>query len=193
MRGCLTPSEMALPTNIVVVNWTLLPFELWDYVFRYHVVDEYDALRLAQTCTTRWEVYKSNGAKEWAWRNRWIREVQELDKYFEHNWKGTRRCSDDKKEGAWRMWYDNGQLRWESHWVDGKRHGFRGWYDDGQLHWESQCVYGKQHGFDWTWYDNGQLFWEIHWVDGKKHGMEYVWNQNGVMRYKINWVHGVRR
>ena len=59
-----------------VVNWLLLPPELWDYVLRYHVVDEYDALRLARTCTALWEVYKSNGVKEWAWHNRWTRDCQ---------------------------------------------------------------------------------------------------------------------
>ena len=146
------------------VDWLLLPLELWDYVFRYHVVDEYDALRLAQTCTTLWEVYKSNGVKEWAWRNRWTREVNQI--LYCCPFKGAMRWSDGKKEGAWRLWYDNGELHWKEHWVD-----------------------GKQHGLERGWYGNGQLRWEEYWVDGKQHGVSRRWDTNGVITYEKNWVH----
>ena len=150
------------------VDWISLPFELWDYVFRYHVVDEYDALRLAQTCTALWEVYKSNGVKEWAWRNRWTREVKECR--FINTWTGARRCSDDKKEGTWRISYDKEPFSFEQHWVDGKMHGLsRSWYDDGQLHWEE------------------------HWVNGKRHGLRRWWYRNGVIDYEKNWVHRVEQ
>ncbi len=149
------------------VDWLLLPFELWDYVFRYHVVNEYDALRLAQTCSTLWEVYKSNGVKEWAWRNRWTREVEEIH-YDNDKWKGAKRWSDGKKDGAWRAWYADGELHWKEHWVNGKQHGLdRGWYENGQLHWEEHWVDGKRHGLSRTWDYNGQLRWERHWADGK--------------------------
>ncbi len=124
---------MALPTNIVVVNWTLLPFELWDYVFRYHVVDEYDALNFARTCTVLWEVYKSNGVKEWAWRNRWTRRINIL--LQDQLEIGFIRWSDDKREGIWVVYKDYGEWLWmEEHYVNGKLHGSkREWYRNGRL------------------------------------------------------------
>ena len=197
------------------VDWLLLPLELWDYVFRFWVVDEYHALRLAQTCTTLWEVYKSNGVKEWAWRNRWIKEAEAWGTCG--YWKGAERCSDLKKEGVWRSFYHARQLWREEHWVDGKLHGVtRAWHNNGQLacerHWQNgkehglrrewkdneqlwfECpfVYGKRHGLSREWYENGQLHWEDHWVDGKGHGFS-AWDQNGVITYEKNWVYGVEQ
>ena len=169
------------------VDWLLLPPELWDYVFRYHVVDEYDALRLAQTCTALWEVYKGNGVKEWAWRNRWIREVDE--NMFGNNWNGTRRWSDGKKEGTWQT---DGEPCCEDHWANGELHGLDlAWHHNRQLNWETHWVYGKQHGLSRSWYENGQLRWEENWVDGKEHGLWRACSENGVKYYEKNWVHGV--
>ncbi len=160
--------------------WLLLPLELWDYVFRHHVVDEHDALRLAQTCTTLWEVYKSNGVKEWAWHNRWIREVDEV--HYGIKWKGTKRWSDDNKECTWRALYTNGQLNCERHFGGGELHGLdRGWHASGKLWWEHYWVDGERHGFEREWYDNGQLRLVRHWANGKLYGLRNWWDQNGVM------------
>ena len=172
------------------VDWLSLPFELWDYIVRYHVVDEYDALRLAQTCSTLWEVYKSNGVKQWAWGNRWIRDVEQTK--WGDNWKGAMRWSDDKKERVWRSLYDNGELHWEEHWVDGKKHGLaRGWCGNGQLRREEHWVDGKLHGLARGWHYNGKLWWEEHWVDGKKHGLRRQFLSNGKLAWETHWVHGI--
>ncbi len=174
------------------VDWLLLPLELWDYVFRHHVVDEYDALRLAQTCVTLWEVYKSNGVKEWAWHNRWTGEVEEWYEFYENNWKGPRRLSNFKKEGVWRTLHENGQPSCETHWMNGKEHGLsRGWYENGQLRWENHRVNGELHGLERIWHVTGQLYWENHWASGELHGLERWWDTNGVMIDEKNWVHGV--
>ena len=179
------------------MDWLLLPLEVWDYLFRYHVVDEYDALRLAQTCTTLWEVYKGNGVKEWAWRNRWTREVNPL--LWGTKWKGLMRWSDNKKEGTWLAWHYNNKQWREQHYVNGELHGMeRSWYDNGQLS-EVQQIWenGKRYGLERAWHRNGLLYLETRWVRGKRHGLERRlidtrrwierhWANGSVSRFKPN-------
>ena len=64
-------------------------------------------------------------------------------------------------------WSDNGQLRWENNYKNGKRHGFwRGWDDNGQLRWEDNYKGGKRHGISRGWHENGQLDYENNYNEG---------------------------
>jgi hypothetical protein len=52
---------------------------------------------------------------------------------------------DGKKDGLWKEWYENGQLRWEKNYKDGKLDGLaRGWYKNGQLRWENNYKDGER-------------------------------------------------
>ncbi len=161
------------------VDWLLLPLELWDYVFRYHIINKYDALRLAQTCTKLWGVYKGGGAKEWVWNNRLTAEVEERD-IWNQIWKG-RRCWNGKRAGLWRGF--TGEQQWvEYNYVQGERHGLGRHFRDGEVRWEDWWVKDKRHGMERGWYRNGQLWWEKKWVNGDAPHNQRIWHQNGVLQ-----------
>ena len=69
-----------------------------------------------------------------------------------------------QSHGLERVWYHNGQLGYEYHWVNGRRYGLhREWYDNGKLKYESHWENGGKHGLDRGWYYNGQLKHERNW------------------------------
>ena len=62
------------------------------------------------------------------------------------------------RNGMFKEWYGNGQLRMSCEYKKGKFDGeFKLWYDNGQL--KSRCSYkeNKLHGKSMKWYSNGQL------------------------------------
>ena len=45
---------------------------------------------------------------------------------------------------VFRHYYDNGSMKSEHEWADGKQHGRdMGWYDDGSLHWKREFSKGR--------------------------------------------------
>jgi antitoxin component YwqK of YwqJK toxin-antitoxin module len=78
---------------------------------------------------------------------------------------------------AIRRWYENGQLAYESCWMNDKLHNAAGpairrWYENGQLAYEEYWVNGEHHnvsGPAHRWWDkNGQLVREKYWLNGMK-------------------------
>ena len=50
-----------------------------------------------------------------------------------------------KIHGIFRIWHENGQLQYESHWKDDKKNGIsRIWDDNGKLWWKNYWKYGTQ-------------------------------------------------
>jgi antitoxin component YwqK of YwqJK toxin-antitoxin module len=89
--------------------------------------------------------------------------------------------SDGKRHNAAgpavRSWHENGQLVYESYWLNGKRHNAAGpavryWYENGQLEYEMYYLHGKRHNATGPayrrWDENGQLRLEEYWLNGRE-------------------------
>ena len=73
----------------------------------------------------------------------------------------------------------------------GQQHGKgRVWYGNGQLKYEHNLENGQQHGRQRNWYQNGQLKYEGTWKNGQEHGKIRWWSENGQLMYEQNWENG---
>ena len=71
-----------------------------------------------------------------------------------------------------KIYYENGQLKLEVNYKDGKEEGlWKGYYDNSQLRMEGNYKDGKQEGLWKGYYDNGQLRSEGNYKDGKLDGV----------------------
>lgn len=86
---------------------------------------------------------------------------------------------------------ENGQLKWENNYKDGKRDGlYRSWHENGQLRWEVNSKDGKGDGIYRSWRENGQLYFEGNYKDGKKDGLYREWYENGQLKGERNYKEG---
>ena len=75
--------------------------------------------------------------------------------------------------------HENGQLRYESNYEDGKEDGLsREWYSDGQLHYEGNYKDDRKDGLTRWWNENGQLMIEGNYKDGNLLS-EKCWDKDG--------------
>jgi antitoxin component YwqK of YwqJK toxin-antitoxin module len=92
------------------------------------------------------------------------------------------------------VYYEDGQLKSETHFKDGKNHGEKsGWYESGQKKFEIPYQNGKKHGRETWWYENGDERSETHFKNGQKHGRETWWYEpNGKNRrhYRADYENG---
>jgi antitoxin component YwqK of YwqJK toxin-antitoxin module len=92
-----------------------------------------------------------------------------------------------------RKYYDNGQLRWETPFVNGQAHGIeRCRYPNGKLAWETPWVNDQRHGIARDWHENGQLWFEIAFVNDQRHGIARWWKEDGKLS-RIEKFHRGRR
>jgi antitoxin component YwqK of YwqJK toxin-antitoxin module len=74
-----------------------------------------------------------------------------------------------------RRYYSNGQICWETPYVNGNRYGLeRFWYDNGQIIWETPYVNGKRHGLTKAWYSNANLHYEIPYKNNLQCGAKII-------------------
>jgi len=92
--------------------------------------------------------------------------------------------------GVVRDRYEDGQLKFEYNYKDGKKDGLhRGWYEDGQLKFEDNYKDGKKDGLCRVWYENGQLRLEWNYKDGKEDGLHRLWYEDGQL-FEWNYKNG---
>ncbi|AFY30925.1 toxin-antitoxin system YwqK family antitoxin [Calothrix sp. PCC 7507] len=108
--------------------------------------------------------------------------------------------------GSFRTWHDNGMLREESNYFEGKEHGIAKQYDDegkligiyemhygtgADLWYESDGILaeerylkdGNRDGYERWWKsDNKTIFSEQHFKSGVEHGIHRQWNKHGRLR-----------
>jgi antitoxin component YwqK of YwqJK toxin-antitoxin module len=73
-----------------------------------------------------------------------------------------------KKQGEYKLWHVNGQLREHCYYVDGNLHGeYKWWHLNGQLSQHCYYVDGKRHGEYKLWYSDGQPWVHCYFVDEK--------------------------
>lgn len=124
--------------------------------------------------------------------------------------------NDQRKNGTFREYHENGKLAAEINYKDGKLHGIlRKWYDNGQLHDSSYFKNGEPVGYSvsyyrngkknyenyWSeahkldsisrfWYDNGKIGNEGYYQNGKLHGEWRMYYKNGRLESIINYDRG---
>ncbi len=110
------------------------------------------------------------------------------DRYEDGQLKLELNYKDGKAQGIQRGWYEDGQLCYETNYKDGKDEGLqRGWHENGQLRLEHNCKDGKDEGLQREWYENGQLMGESTCKYGKEDGLFRMWYENGQLKYEINY------
>jgi antitoxin component YwqK of YwqJK toxin-antitoxin module len=88
---------------------------------------------------------------------------------------------DGKRNGEWIAYDKTGKqpLR-EEHYVDGKRDGmWKIWYPNGQLKQQVSLKEGKRQGKSAEWAEDGKPRAELNFVDGKLHGTATRWFPDG--------------
>ena len=77
-----------------------------------------------------------------------------------------------KKDGKWKYYYENGQLKLEENYENGRREGsYKSYYKNGHLRWEKNLKNNVKNGVYREGYENGYLKNEIYYtnnlLDGK--------------------------
>lgn len=90
-------------------------------------------------------------------------------------------------------WYDNGQMKDESYYKEGKNHGkFRAWHKNGNLSYESEHVDGTIQGKYVSYYENGKPRYEEYYVKGKKEGEGKYYGEDGKLKHITTYKDGKR-
>jgi hypothetical protein len=95
------------------------------------------------------------------------------------------------KDGSDLAWHENGQLKYERFYRNGKRDKtFKAWNEHGQLILEEHYNNGKRDKTFKAWNDYGQLILEDHYNNGKREKFYKKWHDNGTLRCKVPYVNG---
>lgn len=108
---------------------------------------------------------------------------------------GTRtKTSKGIKNGEEKIYYVNGKLAYQAHYVDGKRDEKLVWYDEetGNLIKETNYRMGEQDGWEKVYFPDGQLQHSVKYVDDKREGYEKEYYSTGALASEVKFVHGKR-
>lgn len=88
--------------------------------------------------------------------------------------------SNKLSEGKLIFWYENGQKKSETRYIDGKLEGgFTEWYENGRKAKELYYRNGEMDGPVTTWYENGQKELECSMKEDNPVGICRVWDEQG--------------
>jgi antitoxin component YwqK of YwqJK toxin-antitoxin module len=98
----------------------------------------------------------------------------------------------DTKDGPWKSYYENGQLKEEGNYKDGKNyHGqYKEYHENGQLKHDGKYKDGIQEGICKLYYENGQMELETNFKDGEHNGQYKEYHENGQLKYERNYKDG---
>ena len=100
-------------------------------------------------------------------------------------------CSEKLFTGTQTEKYQNGNTKYEVHYLYGKKEGAETfWYNSGLKYIQTNYKDDKEDGVWNQWYENGQLKLEAHYKDGKEHGLFTQWFENGIKRSEANFKDG---
>ena len=86
---------------------------------------------------------------------------------------------DGKQDGVSKAWWPNGDIKSERNYKDGKSDGLRtSWYEDGQVAGINDFKDGKKDGLWTDYYKSGQVWMKKTYESGKLISEEY-WNADG--------------
>ena len=90
-------------------------------------------------------------------------------------------------DGMQRAYWDNGRLKSESRYVDGRLDGpFKTWYENGQLFQDGQYAAGMMDGSWLIFYPNGQLAAKAQYEKGT--GKQTCYNEDGCIIMEVNYA-----
>lgn len=97
-----------------------------------------------------------------------------------------------KKEGFWKEFYKNGQLKTEGTYISGLKEGLhKEWWENGQLAVAGNFKNGKENGHMKFVHDNGHLVGEGNFKNGERIGIWKFYNfDTGLLEVKGNWKAG---
>ena len=91
-------------------------------------------------------------------------------------------------------YYENGKLREETPYIDGRKDGVQKLYDEnGNLRTEAPYKYGKNEGVRKTYSENEKLLWETPFRDGRVDGIEKWYYENGELFEEIPFKNDKRQ
>ena len=98
---------------------------------------------------------------------------------------------DGKEEGLLKRYYENGNLLSEINLKDGKKEGLsKLYYENGNLLMEANYKDDKSEGLFKSYYENGNLLSEGNYKDGKKDGISEFYYENGKLQSKMTYKDG---
>ncbi len=85
-----------------------------------------------------------------------------------------------RADGESKGWYESGQLKQVTNWKNGKENGLHTqYYENGVKHKEYTFTNGTQNGMKRNWYESGQIEEEVYLTRSKKNGKKINWHKNG--------------
>ena len=101
---------------------------------------------------------------------------------------------DKESETVWhRTRYEDGQIDWETPFVDGKAHGReRHYWPDGLYAQETHFLLGRKHGIETRYRKDGTPEMELPYHDGRFHGNWRVFDRAGQLRRDTPFVAGLQ-
>jgi antitoxin component YwqK of YwqJK toxin-antitoxin module len=97
------------------------------------------------------------------------------------------------QEEVKKKYWDNGKIKSETHWKDGKPDGLSTyWYESGKNQIKTHYKNGERDGLVTTWWENGVKSGETHYTNGKNEGLETTWSRNSIKRSEIPYKNGKR-
>jgi TonB family protein len=96
-----------------------------------------------------------------------------------------------EREGDFRSWYKNGQLKSQTSDNNGIGNTKNNsWYESGKMESEENFISGKQEGKSYKWFENGQLKSECNYLNGQYNGEIITYWQNGLIKRKDQYLKG---
>lgn len=90
---------------------------------------------------------------------------------------------DGRKEGYAKAWYENGVLKDERLYAEGKRKGLHlGWWPDGSMRFTYLFKDDLHEGAAYEWHLNGTLTKAFNYMNGKEVGNQKMWRADGELR-----------
>jgi len=94
-------------------------------------------------------------------------------------------------DGMQRSYWDNGKLKSEARYVDGKLDGpYKTWYENGQVFQDGQYSEGMMDGSWLIFYPNGQLAARAQYEKGT--GKQICYNEEGCIIKEVSYVDNVK-
>ena len=100
--------------------------------------------------------------------------------------------TDISKNGILNEFYDDGTIKIEYFFNNGKKHGLqKRWYENGQLEILYNYDMGKLEGLQKKWHQNGILKGEWYYIDDKLNGIIKEWYPNKQLKFSKHYDLGV--
>ncbi|MEY3399274.1 MAG: hypothetical protein RL220_1868 [Bacteroidota bacterium] len=99
---------------------------------------------------------------------------------------------DDRKEGLWRKFWPNGNVRSEIMYEMGRPNGeYKIYYLNGKIEEHAYWVNSRNTGTFKRWYDNGNPQQEFYFDDnGRRNGWQKYYHENGITAVELQVVNG---